>query len=835
MIDFGNLLDEFDNDEVIFPKEIFEANIRTKKFSYLRGDQEKILEKWFKKRNQKDNIIKMNTGGGKTTVGLLQLQSSLNEGIGPALYLCLDNQLIHQVIRDAEGLGVKCVEISHDNTFPGEFLNSEAILVTTFQKLFNAKSIFGIQGDTSREIIELGCIVIDDAHSALLKAKEAFTLKFPRENVNYDLIVNSFKDSLFGQAMGSTDDILTGRDKYGILMIPYWSWIEKLPDIIDKINKEDETVKFKWQLIRDYLEQCMVLVSYPHVEITPNCLPIHMIHGYANAQRRIFMSATLNDDSSLIKDFGVQKQAILSPIQSSTFSDIGEKLIIAPFNVDSSLNSSKWATILSKLDNHNIVSLVSSDSKSERWINNGFLKPTPQNIREVLSNLTQGQGEHIVLSNRYDGLDLAEDACHILVIDDLPQSSSLIERYSIFARPSSKIMNMNQAQKIEQGLGRAVRSVNDYAIIFLLGRDLVSKLSNKQFQKFMSPQTVNQIQLGSKVVELIKKDAETPVKAIGGAMKQILDRDPSWIQLHKKQISKVSNIEIDDNLVSISEIETRAFKQAISGQYLQASETIRTNIKILSNSSEAEEGWYAQLAASYLYKIDRQKSMELQLFAHSKNSYLLKPPLGVNYRKLTTKTTMQASKIKKFISEFLEPNSIILKINSILENLLFAQDSSAAFEKAFSELGNCLGFEAHQPDKEFSIGPDVLWNLYNDEYLIIEAKNEVDLSRKEVYKSETAQISEGMNWFEQEYANKIGIPVLIHPTNKLHKEAFGPPSLKFLTNDKLQMFKENVRGFYGKLATRSLEQWDLRDLTIELKNYQLDSQSIKNYFILKNN
>jgi hypothetical protein len=35
-------------------------------------------------------VIKQNTGGGKTVVGLLVAQSSLNEGVGPAAYVVPD-------------------------------------------------------------------------------------------------------------------------------------------------------------------------------------------------------------------------------------------------------------------------------------------------------------------------------------------------------------------------------------------------------------------------------------------------------------------------------------------------------------------------------------------------------------------------------------------------------------------------------------------------------------------------------------------------------------------------------------------------------------------------
>ncbi|QWH38134.1 DEAD/DEAH box helicase family protein [Bacillus mycoides] len=834
MINFGELLNQFEDESPIFPKEIFESNIRHDRFEYLRGDQEKILEQWFSKKDEKNTIIKMNTGGGKTTVGLLQLQSSLNEEKGPALFLCLNNQLIKQVLKDAKDLGIDCVEINKDNSFPKEFLNGEAILVANFKRLFNARSIFGVQGDTSKEVIEVGAVVIDDAHAALAQAREAFTLKFTVKDKQYSELINIFKDTLIKQAVGSAEDIMSGRDRYGIMMVPYWSWIDKISDVnrlLSNYEDEDSELKFKWTLIRDYLEYCFVLVSATHIEIVPKCLPIHMIPTYSRAQRRIFMSATLNDDSALIKDFNINPEAILKPIQSETFSDVGEKLILAPFNIDKRLKTKVWAEQLKKITAFNIVTLVSADFQSELWIKAGFSKPDSDNINEKMENLHNSVNNHVVLSNRYDGIDLADNACRILVIDGMPIAHSLLERFNIFARPTSKLMQLNQAQKIEQGLGRAVRSVNDYAIIFLMGTNLVSKVSTKKFQEFMSPQTINQINLGSKIVDLIKKSGEDSGKAIASAMMQILKRDPQWVQLHKKQINKAVKASINKELVEAAKLEREAFDHALSRQYLKASETIRTKLRNLSNNDESEEGWYLQLAASYLYRIDRTQAMELQLAAHSRNPTLLKPLTGINYKKLTTKMTMQAQKIKEFLSTFNEPNAIILHISSILENLVFEQDSSTLFEKAFSDLGNILGYEAQQPETDYSVGPDILWNVYDDEYLVIEAKNEVKLDRKSIYKSETEQISEAMNWFNEEYSSdKKATPILVHPVTKLHKEAYGPTDLVILDVKGLEVLKKNVESFFANLATKPLDQWNVRDLILEINNYQLDKKNIKKYF-----
>lgn len=81
-------------------------------------------------------------------------------------------------------------------------------------------------------------------------------------------------------------------------------------------------------LIRDYLDQYFALVSASYIELVPKCLPIQKIPSYFKAKRRIFMSATLNDDSSLIKDFHISKESVLNPLQSDTFSDVGEKMIL---------------------------------------------------------------------------------------------------------------------------------------------------------------------------------------------------------------------------------------------------------------------------------------------------------------------------------------------------------------------------------------------------------------------------------------------------------------------------------------------------------------------------
>jgi len=75
-------------------------------YGYLRAVQKTVLDAWYLRRDDRDVVIKTNTGGGKTIVGLLMLQSSLNEKKGPAVYLAPEPHLAQRVRSEAANLGL---------------------------------------------------------------------------------------------------------------------------------------------------------------------------------------------------------------------------------------------------------------------------------------------------------------------------------------------------------------------------------------------------------------------------------------------------------------------------------------------------------------------------------------------------------------------------------------------------------------------------------------------------------------------------------------------------------------------------------------------------------
>ena len=125
----------------------------------------------------RDVVIKMNTGGGKTTVGLLMLKSCLNEGVRPAAYFCPDKYLCSQVLREAANLGIGTT----DDPRSVEYQSGDAILVAPIHVLINGKSKFGV-GYGAHSEVRLGAFVIDDAHACLAVA-ETILVALPRAHV----------------------------------------------------------------------------------------------------------------------------------------------------------------------------------------------------------------------------------------------------------------------------------------------------------------------------------------------------------------------------------------------------------------------------------------------------------------------------------------------------------------------------------------------------------------------------------------------------------------------------------------------------------------------------
>lgn len=257
-----NLLSKLNSNaktKTIEPREIFMTlPSKAPGYGYPRDVQSEVWKKWFDIRNEKNVILKMNTGSGKTVVGLIMLQSCLNEEKGPAIYVVPDNYLVKQVVDEAKKLGISVTEDKDDYSYS----NSKAILVTSIQTIVNGYSYFGMRESGNYPI---GSIIIDDVHACMDKIIGQFMIKINAETDAYKELIAIFSSSLKDYNPKNYIDIVEMKDCRKNMLVPYWEWQRQQDNvyrILTKYNNSDNNaIYFGLPLIERGLETCDCIIT----------------------------------------------------------------------------------------------------------------------------------------------------------------------------------------------------------------------------------------------------------------------------------------------------------------------------------------------------------------------------------------------------------------------------------------------------------------------------------------------------------------------------------------------------------------------------------------------
>lgn len=557
---------------------------------------------------------------------------------------------------------------------------------------------------------------------------------------------------------------------------------------------------------------------------------------FSKAEHRILMSATTQNDSFFLKGLGLNIQSIITPLTPEQERWSGEKMILIPSLIHEELNRDSIIVRFSKPNSSRkagLVAITSSFNKAKVYQNEGSIVAKSENIFEEVSKLKAGEYSNtLVVVNRYDGIDLPDDSCRLLIIDSMPYSESLTERYEEECRSNSDLTNIRAAQKIEQGLGRSVRGEKDYSVILIIGDDLVKFLKSASSNKFFSSQTRNQIDIGLEVSEMAKEEDlkidNDYTKVMLELINQCLKRDDGWKEFYKEKMDANINESPSStgNLLEILELERKAEESFYQNEPENAVNNVQKIIDSYCTEDQSERGWYLQILARFKYKISKFDSNHTQKSAFKNNSQLLKPREGVNYKKLSYISENRIKRIQAWISLHDNYEELLMDINDILENLSFGQPAEK-FEKALQDLGCAIGFLSQRPDKEFKKGSDNLWCVSADEYFMFECKSEVEDSRSEITKTETGQMNNHCAWFEQEYKMDKVKRILIIPTKNVSKQGGFTHEVEIMRKGKLKSLRDCVKSFFKELKDYSLN--DISDSKMQelLAFHKLNVESLK--------
>lgn len=807
MVDFDKLRTKKKSTAVIDPLEIFRRLPKPTGINDLYTSQAEVLQGWFARRSEKDVILKLHTGGGKTLVGLLIAQSTLTEMKEPVLYLAPTRQLVKQTLEKAKGLGIAAVPYEKGQQLNDAFVNGSAIMIASYSALFHGKSKFGIRGDSTPTSV--GAIILDDAHAAFPIVRKAFTLEVEsgQEQARYAsltaLFRKAFKDS---DRLGTFDDVVSGGD-YTVLEVPYWAWREQLDAVREQLRvREQKHSSLEWPLLRDQLHLCHALISRRAFTITP-CLPlVRAFPSFAEAPRRIYMSATIADDSEIIRTFDADPEAVKNPLTSRSLAGISERMILMPdvmqFQFQALDDSKKLAVWTASKQKLGTVILVPSGEAAKTWVDIATVPASSSEVSTVVEDLQSGRSVGpVAFANRYDGIDLPGDACRLLIMSGLPKGTSNYELFRASSLYGGATMTRMLAQRIEQGIGRGARGSGDHCVILMAGADLAAWVAKEANYRFLTAATRAQLEMGSEISREVKD-----LKELAATMLRSYGRDSRWVTYYAETLAEL----VDDE-----PLDTSRFEQAVAerkavdlwqdGYHEKAISKLE---KLLADTSTIDDqscGWMEQLAARIADawgNRGRAEDFQRQAFAHNRN--LMRPTIKPPYiaqsvpgpQELAIAKQIQEYRLRRgFLQEF-EDRVSYLNPNS----------SASQFEAALASLGRMIGLGAEQHDTNGE-GPDVLWLLPQKVGFVIEAKSR-KYPRNALNKEQHGQLLVAAEWFKGNYPEYECTRVSVHPENKATKAAKAGSSYA-LTYEKLNELIADARALLESLCDSQLPEVQL--------------------------
>lgn len=598
-MDFSQLKRPPRNTKPLNPIEIFERlpNLPGTPNDLWRGQTE-ALEKWHEGRKEADALIALNTGAGKTLVGLLIAQSLVNEGLENVTYLCGTIDLVYQTNKEAEKLGIPCtlrvVQSFNNNLFE----TGKAFCITTYASMFNGFSAL-------QKKFFPGAVIFDDAHVAERVIRDSFTLKITRkegQRVLFEDIKNLFNPHF--KELGKRGDFnsITNGDNRGssIMAAPrgVQERAERLyallePLLAENDDKDLKYLKYPLNHLKDNLAHCSVVFADGVVEIAPPFLPIFSIPVFEQSTvRRIYLSATLNYKSDIARAFGRIPKLCIEPRNDA---GNGERLVLFSGKLPEGKVDCKFVEKLS--EKHKVLIAVPSYEKAKNWKELSE-PPTPEEFSKELQNFRDADAGIFTLVSRVDGIDLPHNTCRVMLLDELPTGASLLEQYQWEMLQMQNFRAARVSNQIVQLFGRINRGRNDYGAFIINGKTLNNWLMNDRYLSLLPDLLRKQIRLGLYLHEtLLNPPASSKfIDAISTA----LSRDKGWIDFYGDTIenSEVEDEafertrEIEERMANAALAETKFMSAVWEQDYVSGRRAIEEAIEETERADPKLAGWH---------------------------------------------------------------------------------------------------------------------------------------------------------------------------------------------------------------------------------------------------
>ena len=714
---------------------------RSPHIQHLWAHQADVLRGWQADHlDTPDLALELPTGTGKTLIGLLIgdfVRQTRQERVA---YLCPNRQLAHQAGTLASDYSIDArvlvgSQALYDVNDFNAFEDSSAVAVTTYSAIFN----------TNPKINSANLLILDDAH-----ASEDFIASLWNVDVNRDherdlyfSLLDFFQNVIPGSQMWNLKDDSAPEAHAECGKIPspiVQNRVAELREFLDSALT-DSDLRHSWRMIRDNLDACHIFVAWPSISIRPITPPTFSHAPFADARQRVYMSATLGEGGELERITGVRNIERLPAPEGWNREGTGRRFILFPERGLPPETAAMAAIELLAEPTRSLILAPNRYTVQSVTEELNVLSPQPavflaKDIENSLEPFLSKDHAALILQNRYDGLDLPGDACHLEWICGLPGATNPQEAFLLNRLGLHSLLRDRIRTRLTQALGRCTRNPTDYAVVIMSGPRVLDFCIKTENRLGFHPELQAEIEYGLSASQFnwpqdLRKAARAFLHKESG-----WEGVDQWIRHERESYVQQEDKAAQPLIANVSD-EIDYAEAMWVGDFQRALSKARKCADRLSGGALAEyRAWWYYLAGS---------AAELS-YARDNASHLRGTSLELYGRACSAapRTTWyrQAFRIiGSVVSEQPVDDPLLLTVSETIERRLqevgvagvgFEQEAQAMqdrlngadatpFEQGLARLGYWLGLEAARP--KGSGVPDGVWSFADRTIVAFEAKS----------------------------------------------------------------------------------------------------------------
>ena len=492
-----------------------------------------------------DVALELPTGSGKTLVGLLIAEWRRRTLGQRVVYACPTKQLARQVLQKANAQGLQAVLLigSHwdwDQAELAQYTRGDAIAITTYSAIFNLNS----------HLDDAQTLVFDDAHAAEGFVAEAWALSVDREMNQYEQIFDAFGDSVdpsFVARMVAPAG--PSADAREVRLIPIGAVTRHAEDIDRVLAGLKGDPSYRFRMLRANLSSCLFYVSRREFYIRPMIPPTFEHEPFTGPDQRLYLSATLGDAGELERAFG-RTDIKRVPVPTAwdrtgsgrrffVFPELAAPPTEAPAVDDNAEDENEPdAGLVGDLLDLAMKRLVlTPDNDSATQIANLLGVPAKERFTAKDSDtgiqpFIDADTGTLLAPSRYDGMDLAADACRMMLMSGLPTASHLQDQFLETKLRASEVLHERIRTRVLQGAGRCTRGPKDWAVVVVTGEDILRFLSRVEVRKSLPVELQAEITFGL-------DQSQAPADDLLYLAESALNQDEIWQEDAEPELAKL--------------------------------------------------------------------------------------------------------------------------------------------------------------------------------------------------------------------------------------------------------------------------------------------------------